>query len=243
MDIKISGSGHIAAGEYENIRISGSGQLKGFVRCENLHVSGSAIGAELVCKNELHVSGSGRFSKAIQARNMSISGSFSCAGSLTASEKITCSGGIKCEDNVKCATLSVSGGLSVSGDVEAETISVRGHLNCDGLINAEELTIESNEEMQIGSIGGSKIAIYRHVNAKTPFRLPLLSSLLKSFHGTVFVRAAIKGDTIALEDVTAPRVSGREVAIGEGCEIELVQYSEKIEVSPNAKVGRIEKIG
>ena len=243
MDMKISGYGEIAAGEYETIRISGSGRLRGFVRCENLHISGSASGEELVCKNELQISGSSRFSKAITAKSVSISGSFSCAGGLHAAEKISCSGDVKCESNVKCATLSVSGGLSASGDVEAETILVRGNLNCDGLINAEELTIESNEEMQIGSIGGSRIAIYRRVNAKAPLRLPLLSSFLKRFDGMVRVKGAIEGDKIALENVSAPRVSGRVVAVGEGCEIELVQYSEQIEISPNAKVGRTEKIG
>ena len=53
---------------------------------------------------------------------------------------------------------------------------------------------------------------------------------------------AIEADTVALENVRAPRVSGRVVAIGEDCEIELVQYSEQIEISPRAKVGRTEKL-
>ena len=30
--------------------------------------------------------------------------------------------------------------------------------------------------------------------------------------------------------------------IGEGCEIELLQYSENAEISPKAKIGRCEKI-
>jgi hypothetical protein len=32
------------------------------------------------------------------------------------------------------------------------------------------------------------------------------------------------------------------VAIGAGCVIELVQYSEQVEISPEAKVGRTERI-
>ena len=56
------------------------------------------------------------------------------------------------------------------------------------------------------------------------------------------MKNSVEGDDIALEGVTAPRVSGRVVAIGEGCEIDLVQYSEQVEISPEAKVGRTEKI-
>ena len=56
------------------------------------------------------------------------------------------------------------------------------------------------------------------------------------------MKNAIEADTIALENVKTPRVSGRIVAIGEDCEIDLVQYSEEIEISPKAKVGRTEKI-
>ena len=39
------------------------------------------------------------------------------------------------------------------------------------------------------------------------------------------------------------RAENKIVAIGDGCEIALVQYSDKIEISPNAKVGSVEKIG
>lgn len=45
-----------------------------------------------------------------------------------------------------------------------------------------------------------------------------------------------------MEGVTTQRVSGRIVAIGEGCKIDLVQYSETIEVSPDAQVGKIEQV-
>ena len=70
----------------------------------------------------------------------------------------------------------------------------------------------------------------------------MFSSLAKAADGIVRVKNSVEGDDIALEGVTAPRVSGRVVAIGEGCEIDLVQYSEQVEISPEAKVGRTEKI-
>lgn len=242
MDMRISGSGTISSGEYENIAISGSGKLSGFVRCESFRTSGSSHGEEIECKNDFKVSGSSSFSQKVKAGSISVSGSFSCGGDITADEKISCSGGTKCEGNLKCGELHVSGGLTAKGDVEAEKVAVSGRINCGGLLNAEEITIKYNCGMEIGSIGGSKIVIVPDQKGKCKVRLPLLSSLVKGAGDNVYIKNDIEGDIIALEGVTAQRVSGRVVAIGEGCEIDLVQYSEELEVEPNAKVGKSEKI-
>ncbi len=242
MDMKISGSGQIVSGEYENIRISGSGKLNGFVRCAGFHSSGSSKGDEIECKNEFKVSGSGKFTKSVKAGSLSVSGSFACDGNLTVDEKISCSGAAKSLGNVKCGELSVSGAFKIGGDIEAEKVKVSGALNCGGLLNAEDIFIKFDKGMEIGSIGGSKIVIIKEPIYKKSVRLPLFSSMVKGSTNTVCVKNSIEGDNIAIESVEAQRVSGRVVAIGEGCEIDLVQYSEEIEVSPNAKVGRTEKI-
>ncbi len=242
MNIKISGFGQVAAGEYESISISGSGRLTGNVRCAGFHISGAASGEALVCKNDISVSGDCRFTGGVEANSVSVSGAFSCAGPLRVAEKLSCSGSISCESNVKCATLSVSGCLSASGDIEAEKVDIRGKVDCTGLLNAEEVTITTNEGMEIGSIGGSAVAVARYDKAKRALRIPLLAAFMKSGSEPVYVRNAIEADVIALENVTTPRVSGRIVVIGEACNIDLVQYSEHVEISPNAKVGRTEQI-
>lgn len=242
MDMRISGSGQIAAGEYDNIRISGSGRCSGLVRCASFHASGSASGETLECKNELKVSGSCGFDKDVRCGSLGVSGAFSCGGNLTAEQKVHCSGGAKVTGTVKCSELQVSGGITAGGDIEAETVKVSGKINCGGLLNAEEINICSSGNMEIGTIGGSKVVIYLERSAKRIERLPLLSSLIHFSGGAVRVKNAIEADTIALENVKTPRVSGRIVAIGEDCEIDLVQYSEEIEISPKAKVGRTEKI-
>ena len=55
MDMKISGSGVIGAGEYEDIRISGSGRLQGLVRCKSFAASGAAFGnGSHRCRNHSH---------------------------------------------------------------------------------------------------------------------------------------------------------------------------------------------
>lgn len=242
MDMRISGSGQITPGEYENIRISGSGRLSGLVRCTSFHASGSAHGDEIDCKNELKVSGSCSFDKDVHCGSLGVSGAFSCGGNVTARQRLHCSGGAKVTGSIKCGELQASGGISAGSDVEAETVKIGGKINCGGLLNAEEINICSSGSMEIGSIGGSKVVIYLDKGSKRIERLPLLSSLIHFSGGGVRVKNAIEADTIALENVKTPRVSGRIVAIGEDCEIDLVQYSEELEVSPKAKVGRTEKI-
>ena len=243
MDIKISGSGSIASGEYKEVHISGSGRMTGLVRCDNLHVSGSARGENIECAGKISVSGSSKFSGNVSAQKASVSGAFAVGGNISA-EKISCSGTIECGGNIRCGTLLVAGKANVSKDVEAEKVDVDGILNCEGLVNAEEITIKYHSSgMEIGSIGGSNIVICRSQNVgRSIIRLPLFSSLANSAAGSVKIKTAIEGDNIAIEGVSAERVSGRVVAIGENCKIDLVQYSEKVEISPNAKVGRQEKI-
>jgi len=228
MDMNIAGSGQIASGEYENIRISGSGKLVGHIRCASFHSSGSSKGDSIECTEEFKVAGSSKFSQNVVAKEVSLSGAFSCGG------------------NIKCEKLRVAGLLEANGDIEAENVTASGVINCTGLLNAEEITINFSNGMEIGSIGGSKIVICENYNSKRNIIiLPLFSNLVSNVSkhiGSVRVKNSIEGDSIALEKVIAERVSGRIVAIGEGCKIDLVQYSEQIEISPDAKVGRCEKI-
>ena len=71
-------------------------------------------------------------------------------------------------------------------------------------------------------------------------RLPLLSKLLG--RNALSVDESIEGDEVSLEYVSAPLVTGRVVAIGEGCYIDTVRYSEEVEIHPGARVGNCEKI-
>jgi hypothetical protein len=83
--------------------------------------------------------------------------------------------------------------------------------------------------MHVESIGGSSIHIKRKRFSVIPKRRVIVSS-------------AIEGDNLTLEYVTCPRVTGRVVTIGKGCVIDLVQYSDSLDISPKAKCGKTEKI-
>ena len=241
MDMKISGSGSIPAGEYDAIKISGSGTIQGNIKCSGLHVSGSANADGTVeCTGEIHVSGACDFDKDIITKTLHISGALNTDGNIIATDLAHLSGGVNIEGSLKCGTLEAHGGLNVDEDIEAETVSVHGNLVCGGLLNAESIEIDIRDGCLIGSIGGSKVVI-RHKKRKFFKNLITISFNDKQVRG-IEIQQSIEGDEIDIESVTCPRVSGRTVTVGEGCKIELLQYSEHYAIHEKAKVGKIEKI-
>ena len=133
--------------------------------------------------------------------------------------------------------------LAAAGTRSDGTIDINAALRSllEGLLNAEKLEIILASTSSVGSIGGSSISVYRPDMGRRSPRLPLLSSLGRG-DGRLLVEDCIEGDTIAIENVTARRVSGRVVAVGEGCKIDLLQYSEQVELHPDAQVGRCEQV-
>ncbi|MBQ8788132.1 MAG: polymer-forming cytoskeletal protein [Oscillospiraceae bacterium] len=219
MDMKISGAGAIGAGEYDDVRISGSAKSEGLILCKSFHLSGSFSGGEVECSEDFHVSGAGKFAGNIRAKEIHVSGA------------------IKTEGNMKGKEIKLSGAIKTGGDVEAEEIKISGEVNCGGLINAERLyvNLDSTASSTAENIGGSKITIEKGKSGGFFCRL-----LKKS--GKFIVSESIEGDEINIEYTSAKTVTGRNVKIGEKCEIGLVQYSESIEISPKAKIGKCEKI-
>ncbi len=249
MNMELSGIGKIEPGRYDDISISGSCELSGLIRCSSFHSSGICKGGDVECSGTVEVTGISDFNS-LRARN--IIGSVTAEGDVAAEERIDCEGISKCKANVKCTELYVPGIMEVDGNIEAELITVDGFIVCGGLMNAEEIRIESYNRgrrvesrsgMCIGSIGGGRISIYSKNRPEKRKNLPLFEAMVSRKPGVaVWVREYIEGDSIALEGVAAPLVSGRVVAIGAGCEIDVLRYSEEVEISPDAVVRKVENV-
>ena len=244
--MNISGSGHVSAGEHnEKISISGSGRIDGNVRCIALHCSGSAKGVgNIECAEDMRVSGSAHFDKNLSADIISISGSVKIGGDVNARTAIKVSGSFGCGGSLKSSLLSCSGSVDIGGEAEADEIRISGKVNCVGLLNAEKVEIRMdgfNANSRIGSIGGSEIKIHNDRKGDRLSRMPLLTKLVGT-GSRVIVDELVEGDIVAIECVKAPRVVGRVVAIGADCEIDLVQYSEEIEIHPDANIGKCERV-
>ncbi len=213
MDYKFSGAGTVPAGEYEAVKVSGSARLAGDVRCTSLSVSGSFGGSgSITCSGGVHLSGSASIDGPISAGELKASGAFKCKG-------------------LRGGDLRVAGAARVDGDMEGDSIRVSGSINCSGLVNADRIEIHIEGTCSAGSMGGSEIGI----EAK-PCSGGLSRFFSKNRCGSMRVAESIEGDNIYLEQVTCPSVIGRNVTIGPGCRIGSVQFSENVEISPDAQV-------
>ena len=211
INMRIAGKGTVPAGEYDKVSLSGSGRLFGEVRCNNFSASGTSKGESITCAERFKVSGASSFSGTVKAQNIRAAGSFSCDGDLIAREQ-----------------LHAAGSLRVGGDLQAASVRIAGGLECNGALCAKEAELQADKPMRLDSITGG--------NVRT--RRKLISIFRKRrVRGTT----AIEGDTLDLEYVTAPRVTGHNIIIGKGCRIDLVQHSGEIQISPKATVGKVEK--
>lgn len=243
MDMKISGSGQLSGGEYENVSISGSGKCLGNVKCKSFRASGSArCEGDITCTEGFTASGSAHIHGDISANSVRCAGSFHADRDVHASELAHFSGSCHIEGNcVSHGKIDASGAFSVDRDVEAEFADICGVIKCGGLFNAEELYFKLERHSRVHSIGGSTIDIRIHKNARS---FSSLFGFKKSGSAGIVldVEEGIEGDKIYLEGVRAPFVIGRSVIIGAGCEIGTVRYSDTIEIDSNAVVQNREKI-
>lgn len=161
-------------------------------------------------------------------------------GDCKVKEKLSVSGSCAFAGDIKCNVLKASGRISAK-NVEVENADIEGKINAEGLINAEQVKIEFESGGSAENIGGGRIIIFPRTHSKPIARLPLISKIIAGAN-CFTVKDSIEGDEIALENVTAEKVSGRVVAIGAGCRISSVKYGETIEISPDAEVGTYEKI-
>ena len=262
-DLHIAGSGKLDAGLYGDITVSGGVSAKGPLSCHAFRASGSArMEGDFTCEEEARLSGS------LHCNGNARCGALRCAGSAHVEGDVHCTGEVKCsgslgsEGEVQCDTLicagsarikkelqarnvtvagslsaaalhgsgevSVSGGLQVEGDAEAERFFLSGGIRVGGLLNAEEMEITlQGDSSRVQSIGGRSVIVKR----KRPSLRPCLLT----------VEDGIEADSISLECTKAQSVVGKNVVIGEKCEVDFVAYTDTLEVADNAKVGRTEK--
>ncbi len=241
MDRTILGSGSLEAGEYDHIQISGSGRLKGPIRCTSMECSGSAHCCGMIeVKDKIIVSGSMHMDSDLKSGRTMISGSAKIDGNCIAQDQIKIAGAVRCGGNMKANKLHLSGS-SYASNMEGEEVDIEGKVVCSGLVNGEKIEITfDGTDSQIGSIGGSIIEIKSKKNHGN-WKFPFFRNKAGGF-GSLKVQDLIEGDEITINHVQANTVVGRIVRIGSGCKINQVQYRDSIEIDPTAQVGEQVKI-
>lgn len=255
----ISGSGVISGGRYEEVRISGSGKVDGDIEVSSVHVSGSAqITGSVAASGDIHVSGSASMGGNVAAHRVKVSGSCRFAGNVEADEcrisgsadvrghlhgrSIHSSGSLACRSAVRAEEIRISGHMGADGDVESETFRVSGGFKVKGLLNASEIDVTMNGLCYAREIGCDRIEV-RLSSLNIFWRFVVwLTSLFGRGSQAGLRSEQIEGTDIQVEWTEASTVRGQRVYIGKGCHIDLVEYTDKVYIDPEATVKDVRQI-
>jgi cytoskeletal protein CcmA (bactofilin family) len=233
-NLKIAGEGTASGGFYNNISVSGKADINGDFDCIDFRISGACdINGNLKTKTG-KISGEVKVKGNLEAEEFKISGSSDIDGDAVI-KKIKIQGGTKIGGNISSEEVSAFGEIKINGDCNAETFVSKGAFTIGGLLNAGEINIVLYSRSNVSEIGGEKITIKKGITSK-------IKNIIKSiflpndfFDGRLYTES-IEGDDIYLEYTKAKVVRGNNVTIGEGCEIELVEYKDSFEQLGNCKV-------
>jgi cytoskeletal protein CcmA (bactofilin family) len=103
------------------------------------------------------------------------------------------------------------------------------------LLNAEVVEIKLYGPSRAIEIGGGKITINKAMS------IPLIGKYSPGAYGAMQAES-IEGDEIHLENTKASVVRGRNVYIGTGCEIGLVEYRNEYKQDNGAEVAQYNRI-
>jgi len=218
-NVSIAGAGVINGGEYNTVKCSGAVKINGNIKCNNFSCSGSAKAeGDIICTEILKASGGVKISGALKA------------------DKIHLAGAIKSQSSIDAREIHASGALSADGDCSAENVYINGSLKIKGLLNAEniEITLEgtNGSDSSVSSIGGSSLKI-KSRSASHWFSKKLKATLITD---------TIEADKVELEHTKAKTVRTIDALIGEGCEIDVLEYSGSAQISNKATVKQKVKI-
>lgn len=161
----------------------------------------------------------------LEASDIKINGHAHFLNNLRADE-VRISGSCNFDKNVKCDEFILEGAATISGDLEADTCNISGKITISGDLNAEEMKIASKVS-NFNNIYGNYLTTENTGEYNSKYHC-----LANEIEVTV----------IHIENFEAKKVAGANVTIGANCIIDLVEFSESLEVHKTAQIKKIVKI-
>lgn len=223
--LHITGVGKSAGGKFENVSIDGSGAITGELICRKMSVNGHGKFSALTQALETEINGLATFESTLTGDAMTVNGMATMNGEVTIGETLNVNGRAKFNGVLHAGRICANGMLTSTADIEAERFEGSAALNIAKLLNANRIDLRLVTKCTIGEIGCATITVRRN------------TGWLLGFGGSGSLNCPlIEGDDLDLEGVTAATVRGDAVIIGEGCQIERVEYRKSYKVHPDAFV-------
>ncbi len=240
-NLTINGAGQASGGKYGSININGAGTINGDIECDSLMNNGATTINGGVNSQNVELNGASSIKGKVESKVIRTNGSCTIIGEII-TDNLIVAGVLNAKENIKAEKIEITGGINAEKDCEAEKYIAKGEVKITGMLNAGEINIEYNGDCSIKEIGGDVIKIKEGDLSLNNFFEVILMPFITAKKGKRMIIDTIEGDEINLSNVTVRVVRGRKIYIGEGCEIENVEYSEECFIDTKSKVLRNTKI-
>ncbi|MBU5455904.1 hypothetical protein [Caproiciproducens sp. MSJ-32] len=118
--------------------------------------------------------------------------------------------------------------MFVENNCEAEDFYAEGKINIKGLLSVDNIEIILQRRSNITEIGGEKLSVRKEDKG-------IFSNLFFNSR-YILIAEEIEADEIYLEYTKCKVVRGNNIIIGEGCNIEKIEYNNELEVNEKSIV-------
>jgi cytoskeletal protein CcmA (bactofilin family) len=219
-DIKTAGGGSFAGGIYGEVTFNGSGTINGDVDAITIRVNGAGTSNGNAKAEAIVVNGTASFNGDVQSNELTVNGDANIRDSAGIGRLIV-KGNLSIGGSLAAHEVDLRGFLRMGGDCQAEAFTGEGGFNVGGLLNSGNVDVVVQAPSSAREIGGERIVIRQPSGS-----IASLTGLLTVFSEKRLTVNTIEGDVVWLENTTAKVVRGKQVTIGQGCVVELVEYAE-----------------
>lgn len=257
--VSVAGSGTIKGDiEAKTISTAGSAKIEGSVKTEELKTAGTCKISGSVKAGEIKTAGSCTVDGNVKSDLFKSSGSQKIGGCLTA-KYIRIQGYCKVGGDIEADKFVSKGSFKTSGLLSADKIDIQLGANCKSKeIGGERIEVkrkglgfdlsEKGLKHGLGSLSTKLDKLGERFGIEVDINTEKLASEIGKIGEKIQVHLGgwgsgtleaelIEGDELNLEWTKAKTVRGKNVTIGEGCEIDRVEYYETLQVHEGAEVG------
>jgi cytoskeletal protein CcmA (bactofilin family) len=218
-DIKTAGGGSFAGGTYGDVTFNGSGTINGDVDAITYRVNGAGTSNGRVKSQSITVNGTANFNGEVQANEMTVNGDGTIRDGAGIG-RLSVKGNLSIGGSLAAHEVDLRGFLRMGGDCQAEAFTGEGGFTVAGLLNAGNIDVVVQAVSSAREIGGERIVV------RQPTGVSSFTGLLTVFSEKRLTAETIEGDVVWLENTSARVVRGKQVTIGQGCVVDLVEYAE-----------------
>ncbi len=237
-DLKIFGVGNASGGEFNEVAINGQGDIEGNLTCTKFSLNGEGTINGSLKVHDGSILGTSTIKGSLDADRFNIFGTARVDGNAAVKD-LTIDGTVTVQSGVTCDTLTLRGSTTIHGDCNAESLECKGSFTIDGLLNAGKIDITLYGSTKAKEIGGENVRVRKQSG---PIANMVNALLQKLDFQQRLVTDTIEGDEVVLEFTKARIVRGNYVRLGQGCEIDLVEYKGTLDQAPGAIVKEAKKV-